>query len=345
MLPCGEQTKLFDLETPSFEIAYPKLLHSDLIPEHFWGTMGATWKTGRFPRRHSSVYLLKDVYVAEHGLVFGADGNLFPPSRTQHASGEVDRGSDSIRQSLPMASISGLSVLCVKRGMQNYGHWLMEMLPKAAFNKLYGPPCNYIVPSIAGPINQAIDQSLSMLQISTEMRIGLDGIKPLRVEELLFIDGLTHHGSYMSPFAVESVSSLGLMAQGQPAQKLFIIRQGSRLIEDQPVICQYAIDQGYRIVDTAGMSLLQQMATFKHATHIVGAMGASMTNIVFAPHYAKVVILAPEKMPDTFFWFLSGHKGQDYTEVRCQQVGPITGVAPWDTNIRVDPRDFEIIFP
>jgi capsular polysaccharide biosynthesis protein len=342
-------TRLADFVSPAFSMNSPALRHADLIPVEILHAMAPTWNVRHFQERRVSVFLAENVYVAEEGLVFNAVGQLFSGTITQHSPAEIERGHAAVRAAIDrmVPPVPGCFVLCKKRGAMNYGHWLMEMLPNAALVRRYAEQidCRYIVPAAQGQLSDVIRESASLLHIGGDA-IHYSDARPLHVERLLIVHGLTNHGTYMSPLVVSSLEALAEPIDGSGHRKLYVTRKGlpSRRFGNETEIEDRAAAHGFTLFDPSGLSFTQQVAAFKNARHIVGVMGAALSNTVFARRGAKIVNLAPASMPDTFFWFIAGLKDHDYLEVRCRQVGPIKGVAAWDTDLWLDPRDLEAIF-
>ncbi|HEX3982800.1 MAG TPA: glycosyltransferase family 61 protein, partial [Acidisoma sp.] len=81
------------------------------------------------------------------------------------------------------------------------------------------------------------------------------------------------------------------------------------------------------------------IALFKGARIVVGALGAALTNIVFCDAATKVVAITSASFPDTFFWFLSLHRGLAYSEIRCPDVGDAGADAPWNAGFSITDAD------
>jgi capsular polysaccharide biosynthesis protein len=342
--------RLLQLVSPSFTMLYPHLHHRQLIPDNVLRAMEASWNIGYFSERAVTFSLLKDVYVAQEGLVFDAAGRLFKGSITQHAGPEIERGYAAVQAAIgadAVPSLGAVSVLCKKRGVGNFGHWLMEMLPKAYLAKLHLGigALRYIVPAAHGGLRQVITDSLAMLMIH-EAELQPIGDEVWHFDSLVLVEGLTQHGTYMSPLVLNCMENLAASVRGAGFERLFVTRSGiaSRRFVNEAEIEQLAKARGYRLIEPGGMSFVEQIATFKNAMEIIGVMGAAMTNIAFASGGARVVSIAPANMPDTFFWFISGLRGQHYTELRCAQTGPIRGVASWDTDLVLDANDLPHLF-
>ncbi len=330
--------------SPGFSIAPPLLRNGHLIPPGVQATLTPIWQSGSFPAMPIQFSVLREAIIAKEGLVFTADLALVPASITQHSPAEIDWARSAAAAALTEGSlprIDGTAVLCKKRGVGNYGHWLLEMFPKAvlATQHLAFAEMRFIVPDASGALRDTI--------LATLRRIGVVGARclprgdaPVRVERLVMVDGMTTHGSYMSPLAVAAVEPLSWDVLAGSDRLLYLSRgsAGHRRFRNEADVAAIARAAGYRIFDPGTAALHEQIAVFAGARHIVGILGAALTNTVFAPPTAAVTVLAPANMPDTFFWFIAGLRGQSYEEVRCELEGPIRGVADWDRDM-IFPED------
>lgn len=345
--PAGAQ--LLRLDSPSFRIAAPEIRHLEIIPDSVAQAMRVSWDRGTFPSGTVTFSLLEDVHVVEEGLVFDASGRLLKGSITQHAPAEIARGFAKVQTAMRDLSAprrGGTLVLCTKRGARNFGHWLIEMLPKAYFSHrhLASHAPGFIVPAVDGPLREVIADSLAMLRIDASSVLR-SGPEPVRYERLILMEGLTHHGVYMSPLVLECLDALAAGVDGKGPEKLFVTRSNlSRRLVNEAEIQRRAVAKGYTLLTPGCLPLAHQIAAFRNARDIIGVMGAELTNIAFAPSGARVLNIAPAGMPDTFVWFIAGLRGHSYSELRCAQAGPIRGVARWDTDLVLDPNDLHDLF-
>ena len=348
-----DDSVILSLTSPGFDAAYPRVFNKELIPEPILKSMEWAWNTPHFPERPVRVLRLADVWVAKEGLVFDCAGNLYRETITQHSEREIDQAHAAvlaaIEQGGPAAEpdTDGPVLLCKKRGIGNYGHWMMEMLPKAQLVHRLLPDLDvrFLVAHAPGHLNDSMAQSLSMLGIDLARTVVADDT-PWRFADLLLVDGLSEHGAYMSPLVLDSADALAGCVPAAGTERLFVTRRatGFRRVVGEDDLIAHAQACGYTLVEPDALTLPRQVSLFKGATRIVGVMGAAMTNIAFAPPGARVVALTPAGMPDTFFWFIATLRGLDYAEIRCPQSGPVQGVMPWDTDLSLSPEDRDRIF-
>ncbi len=328
------------LHAPGFRIPYPDLRNRDLVPPPVLQAMEGSWARGQFPAGTVEFRRLNDVFVAKEGLVFTAGLELIPTSRTQHSQAEIAWAREAIIAARSGGGMPGLQgaihVLCKKRGVSHYGHWLLEMFPKAVLAWQHFDPAGlrFIVPEMPGRPGATIAASLQRIGLRASAIVPL-GDAPVHVERLLMVDGLSAHGAYLSPLAVAAVEPLGWDIPPGPDRLLFVTRDGmgARRFRTEAAVAARARAAGYRLFDPGGATLIEQVAAFAGARRIVGMMGAGLTNIVFARRGAQVTVLAPADLPDTFFWFIAGLRGLGYREIRCALAERHDGTADWDREL------------
>ena len=314
------------IDGPGFTTTKPDLHNAHLIPPDIMRAMQPAWATGHYPARTVSVYHLRDVVIAEHGLVLDQQGRIFRGSIAEHLPADLLRATEAVRKG-DLPSLPGTAILCKKPGMTNYGHWLLEMMPKywmtrrhpalAALKLVYA---TLIVHDATGPLRQAMADSLNMLGNPMPI-IAFVPDMVLRVANLIVIDGLTAHGGYMSPLSVQACTELAEAVPTGPPQLLFVSRTGAdrRNFADSEAADLVARGLGWTVVYPERRDFRTQVALFKGAIGIAGILGAGMTNMVFARPRTRVVNLAPAAMPDNFFWFIAQLRGLRYEEFRCAQ--------------------------
>jgi capsular polysaccharide biosynthesis protein len=164
-------------------------------------------------------------------------------------------------------------------------------------------------------------------------------------ESVVVIDGLSAHGVYQSPICVQALSDLAASIPAGPDAKIFV----GRHVRQRPLLNQEAAEavmraRGFAVVDTAEMTLTEQIALFKGASTVVGPLGAALTNIAFCPRGSRIVALTSQSFPDTFFWFLSQHRGHDYREIRgLDASGKPEEVGLWNEGFSVSDADLAFL--
>lgn len=336
LAPEAAGTLVQQLVSPAFTLPPPRLDNQEVIPPDVRAACDAAWNHGPYAPRPVTFRLFRDVIVAAEGLAFTADLRLIAGTERGYRPEEIVAVRELVASAgaqRPLPLVEGTCLLCVKRGVEKYGRWLLEMFPGAVlgWENLGFPDLRFIVPRLPGQLGAVIADGLRLLGIEGETAVPLDGA-PTRVARLVVIDGLTAHGGYMSPLAVAAVRrAVADIAPGAD-RALYLPRlaTGHRLFRDEAAIVARAREAGFRAFDPGAASFAEQVAAFAGAQRIAGVMGAALTNIVFAPPGAEVTVFAPANMADTSFWFIAGQCGLRYREVRCALAGPSSGEMPWD---------------
>nr|WP_279184475.1 glycosyltransferase family 61 protein [Acetobacter syzygii] len=326
-----------DVPSPAFQLAPPRVLNPSTIPPHILDAMRPGWFTGAFPAGTVRLTKLFDVYVTLEGLVFTQDKKLVQQSIAQHTPEECAQGLSQIlhaEQAQTVQVVTPSSLLLRKRGEQNYGHWMVELLPKLWLAEEHLPLCSLVVPHLGGNFARVLRDSvaLSTSFVALYHEMGVQDVAFFK--ELVVVDGLTNHGVYMSPLAFSRTDDMVARVPGAQARRLYLTRKNrGRTIRNEEGLIAFLQEQGFLCLDPAELTLLEQIKLFKNADCVVGVMGAAMTNIMFCRKGTRIINLAPGNMPDTFFYFIAGLRGLDYYEIRGKLC---TETESWDSPFEIE---------
>jgi capsular polysaccharide biosynthesis protein len=316
--PDTDPTVRLRLLAPAFSTRPPDIRNAALIPARPWRAMAVSFNRRVFGGRTVKLRLVPDATVAGEGVVFDRDFALVPGTNRLMPDDEVAqyRRLAQDGRDAGIRRIAGMSVLCKTRAPQNFGHFLVDMYPRAwlAARLLSKRHVNYIIheTDILGMAREA----LTRIGINP-FALSITDNHPVLCEQLIVIDGLTAHGVYQSPISVQALTELAEGIPAAPYPKIFVSRHSqNRMLHNQEAVEAVMRQRGFAIVDPGQMTLPEQISLFKGATTVVGPLGAALTNVAFCPRGSKVVALTPQSFPDTFFWFLCQHRGHDYKEVR-----------------------------
>lgn len=316
------------IQSPPFSAHPPHIISRELIPRSMAAVMEPWWNKGAFEASEISVDKIFDVFVTAEGLVFSQDGKLILETVTQHSKSEQEEALARISTLTDVAEIRTSCLLLRKRGDDNYGHWLVELLPKLSLARSACEVSGLALPLVDGAMNTVIRDSLTLCGSAPALHFPIHKKQVHFFKELVLVTGATNHGVFMSPLVVQDLERMASSVRGSGAQKVFVSRKGARrdLVNADAVEAELA-SRGFSIIHPGEMTMEQQIVAFRNARLVVGVMGAGMTNIVFAQRGARVVNITPAAMPDTFFYFLSVHKQQSYCEVRGEN---IANPGSWD---------------
>ena len=346
LLDPPDSALLMRIASPGFEATAPDIVNPERIPPDIWAACGAQ-RQSVFPPRPVSVWLLRDVHVACEGLVFDRGGRLYRPSVTQHGPAEIEWAAAAVRATLTgdaAPAHDGPLVLGKKRGAMNYGHWLMEMLPMLhlVLGRLSDPAIGVLLHDVTDPrLGEVMQTCLSRLGIGP-MRVRVSDHRPVRVRALLLVEGLTAHGTYMSPLVRDCHARLAHGIAGIGFPRVFIARGVGRARDfaDPDQAEALAREAGYHVLHPDRLSFLEQVAAVRDARIVAGAMGAALTTQAYLRAPGQVLSFAGAGMPDTFFWFIATLFDHRYREVRCLQAeDPAPTGVSYDRALMVDPPE------
>jgi capsular polysaccharide biosynthesis protein len=322
-----EETIHARLRSPGFSIPYPDLRNAELMPPDVREACRWAWEQGDYAERDVLVRHFRNVFVTNQGLVVrGEDLAVYRSSISQHTHEDVNLGLELLRNGLMEGRVTHFwepMALCFKPGHDNYGHWLNEMMPRAAILRDLGlQTMRYIVPPQNGALGRAIRDSAALLGLPRKRLV--PACEPMWCEDVYLVERLTHHGIFMSPLVFDAAREVAAQVPGDSDEAIYVTRRGfTRAFAEEDAVAEAFRRAGFRVIDPAGMSFRQQVAAFRNARRIVGVMGAGLSNISFTAPGARITVFAPTTMADTFYWFLAGLNGHTYREVRC----PVTGEA------------------
>ncbi|MBB5765938.1 capsular polysaccharide biosynthesis protein [Methylorubrum rhodesianum] len=324
---------LFETIGPKYSKTPNYMTRVDLVPSDVLEACRTGWNLDHRGDAKWSVKLFRNVIVAGEGLVLNEKLSVLDASITQHTKDEISNAISEIDHSL-LPYYEDSYLLLKKRGCTNYGHWLIEVLPKLSILNGTNLFSALLLPQCTGKMFDVIDSSVKMISGDLYKKEYISS-SAVRVRELVVVDGLTHHGIHMSPLALNAARDLRNFASPLKNKKIFVSRQSvlSRRISNFDEVENLLHEHGFRTVDPAEHTLKEQIDIFSGAEIIVGTMGAGMTNVVFSDPSSYVVNFAPSNMPDTFFYLLSCHKHHQYIEMRCEVDG---NRGAWDGDIHVN---------
>lgn len=203
-----------------------------------------------------------------------------------------------------------------KSGCANYGHVLVEMLPKLLSLAGQGlGPLNVIVPA-DGVWSIPLFRTLAEL-----LDLELDFVVPraplIQADNLIVCSPVSEHNRRKSETTNAMVRLLIARygARGAAGSARLYVARGDgekRRMTNGARIEGYFSDRGYRIVDPRLMPFEEQIAMFARADRVVGALGAGLSNIVFCPEGAEVLMIDPG-LYDFFFWDIACLRKQTFS--------------------------------
>lgn len=237
----------------------------------------------------------------------------------------------------------GPQLLLNSAGSFNYGHWLIDDLPRLeayfVLRRLHPDTVvTILLPSFDEHIDGVRERSIHFyLPKGAAYRIQfLARDQIYRFTQLYHVTPCSLEPVAKSPEALQTMRARLLrktrsyrwtQAAGriigrpfrpsaQTGTRLFVDRtpmRGRNVVNREAVLAILA-REGFEVINPEHLSVRQQMVRFARAKVVVGIMGAAMANTVFCPAGTHVIHLSPDTdWTDPFFWDLAAICGHRYT--------------------------------
>ncbi len=231
-------------------------------------------------------------------------------------------------------------------GSENYYHWLIDYLPRLA---VYARHERYesirLLTSDAPSPYQT--QSLQMLGIDEARLIRIpDALtRPQAIRcERLYAAPIQLDGLRLKPAARDWLRRALGGSTGNPGsagdRRLYISRWDARVrrVLNEDAVAEFLRSRGFEIIAPGTMPLADQIAAFAGAGIVVGAHGAGLANMVFAPPGARIVeLMGSSAFQQSFMHRLAESCGHRFDRVFCQ------ARATDDQRARSHDEDFDMV--
>jgi hypothetical protein len=226
-------------------------------------------------------------------------------------------------------------LLLARFGENTWGHWVSEMLSKAAIAERFFPGrFAYAVPwwtterqSRRG-FADAVLESLSAYGILPDRLIRMGGFQIYRFAALYDLTGFWQDGPH--PGTLESLQEVVLPAKkGRRRKRVALVRRppDARAVFNADEVRDFLQSEGFSAVDPGSESFASQMRLFREADLVVGSLGSGFAGSLFGGPRQRLVSLAPAGWTDGYFIRLFQHLHARHADVRGPAVEQ-NGVAP-----------------
>lgn len=201
----------------------------------------------------------------------------------------------------------------------NYAHWMTEVLPRIAI--FCAEEAYKDIPILINDgLHRNLMESLRVVAGSARKIIVIPTGKAAKVAQLHLVSVAGYvpferrnttldkysHGLF-SPTAFNLLrartDTFAARSQGEWPDKIILRRKsGARLVSNFADMESALVPKGFKVIETEGLSFIEQVILFSRAKIIIGSSGAALANLVFAPKDAKIFILI-SKFPDTSYWY------------------------------------------
>jgi len=239
---------------------------------------------------------------------------------------------------------SGPCVLIKQNWDANYGHWLIEGLPRVALAAEHFDlgQLRFIIADGHGlAMEQVYKDSLAAFGIGSGQLIFLDW-ETVCFDELIYPLPMTAHPWTKSLRVVQVLEDLAARYHFdlEGAKRIYVSRNktSQRRLVNEDAILEIVSKLGFVAVCPEALAFREQVQFFRSAEYIIGNYGAALTNLVFAPRKVSVLALTSQFMQDDFIWDLTSLKDGNYTSLHGKALQPHLG---YHSDFEIDLVEFE----
>ncbi|MBM3861406.1 MAG: glycosyltransferase family 61 protein [Verrucomicrobia bacterium] len=196
----------------------------------------------------------------------------------------------------------------------SYAHWMLEALPRLALLAEFPSETRILVPH-----DRLKHREESLRLLGLEQRCRRSAETDIEVEDYFFSSPPTMIVCY-SPYAVQFLRSrlLPFAGAGDSPSRIFVRREGwNRNLANEDAVLEFFRNRHWTVVDTATMSLVEQMRLFQQAEAICGVHGAGFTNVAWCRPGCKVIELFAEGYLSGCFEWLTQCVGAKHYFLVC----------------------------
>ena len=298
------------------------------------------------------VVRLRDVHVVHgHYLIQYPDRPLADTFNFENSA--VDRPEISIiGQQLRRGEVhrhegNGLPIVHIFKDVYcNYGHMLVEVLPKLLHIRAMGiKRFTLLFPWSSLMFLPAVQFAAGVLGLQFE-HVTCFNNQIVRVEEALWVGPVAEHDRRKSQTLRELAPLLTAAAPASAfPRRLYITRPPGaiRPIANQVELEDLARAHGYHVIEPSTLSFPEQVSIFHGAEHVLGPMGAALTNTVFMRPGARVSMFTNRRV-DPFYYDIARLMGLEFDWIFTQDAEAWTNIMqtePWT----VDAARFAGVLP
>ena len=327
-------SEAWSIKTPPFVTTHPTIYGLEL---HQWiDELSPTWARRLYGEHAVTAFHLENVFVLGNGLIFDSKLRVLRRFISQQIESDIISAVDCAKTYADgIHFIERSSMVLVKPGYTNYGHWLTELLVPASLirRRTDDNICIFVCEHQDVPTD-LYDQSLSLAGISLD-NIYIYDFYPKFFKSLFVVSGHVVHGDFMSPLVISELRRIcsSKLQHQEPQRRIYVRRGGSnvRQVQNEPELINLLNSLRFETIEPENLTLASQIEAFSSCHVSIGVAGAGLTNICWQPKGSASVGLFPAGMPDTFFWWIAEHQNVQFADVRCRMIG-----GDWNSHIEVD---------
>jgi glycosyl transferase family 61 len=228
----------------------------------------------------------------------------------------------------PPLEVEGSLGVVAGRGDLNWYHFLLDIVPRLALFEQPGVPApdRWYLPLAHDWQRETLE---IMGVLPAENVIDADAEPHVRAERLLAPSLPDFEAS--APWTVDFVRSRMMPRELErvPGRRIYLTRgqrRNNRIVRNEPEVVEMLAERGFEVVDTATLTVAEEIRTFAEAEWIVAPHGAALTNILFSSPGASVIeLFAPDYVTPSYWKLADCVPGLGYRYLLGTGRGPRSG--------------------
>ena len=236
----------------------------------------------------------------------------------------------------PVEVVSEETLLLARYGLRTWGHWLIELLPKAVcVERAYPGRFRYVVPETIAtdPHLRSMRQSLEAYGIARERLIFLRGNRKYRFAKLFAVSPVSNFQHALHPeigAAMRAIVPNPSRLAGVPSRVALLRRKSAtRNLVNVEEISRYLEARGWSVIDVGDLDFADQVRLFAGCKTLVSVLGSGLAGLIYAPPGIAVATLAPANWSDGFFYTLMQERRAALSDIRGLSVESEVSKAAW----------------
>lgn len=180
----------------------------------------------------------------------------------------------------------GFHALCGYVGNRNYAHWWVDVVPVIGYQVLdnrFGKAVALLPQIRAGYQRQTMD----LVPEIRDTAIFINEHERKKINKLQFVPSLTAGDYFPQPANMRFIkwlkANLGISPSQRGSRRVYLSRRDAqaRKMLNEDDICDTAMRNGFEVIATSGMPLIDQIYLFSETSHVVSSHGAGLANTIF----------------------------------------------------------------
>lgn len=272
---------------------------------------------------------IKNAIVFSQGAILTPDGSLIKETMPTTPLDAPDG---------PVHKMEGHVALLRKPGDNNYGHWLLELLPRVReFRVIFGHNVRFAIPASPFALREMRLETLAWLGVHEEDVVWLSN-DPTQFDEISFITTNSIHSHTHDYTGIRDIVRLAIHGKKFDKGRRFYVARPDALrrgMTNQADIQDMFAKAGFDIVMPDGsFTATEQIDLFRSASVIAGVSGAALTNLMWMRPDTQVLSFNPNLGYEFFFWDLANIMNVRFSLIFGEAVSQEKGV---HSDFTVDP--------